>query len=518
LSERWGISKSNEHFNFELIGRFFDLARKDNIDCHQVISDRTATDLDLNEVFKVIDRTSSKVGQQYLYFKLRTLRSETDELKKFDLLVELFLNDASLRLQCQLELHNLNSSGSYYLQELLRKEQIQRPKWLKVAYALSLATIGCLILAPVYPVTLLVLLPLFIANAFIHYFNKGNINYYLIAVSEFFKSIAVSENISKQPAIKAHFGDTLFLNAISKLKSKARFISFEKQMNGDIASIAWALFELIKIMFNVEVLVFFRFIGGIEKAKKHIEQLFCFLGEIDSAISTASVRYGAAFYSKPDFVENKKLYIEHALHPLIQNCTPNDLNMIDQSMLLTGSNMSGKTTFIRAIGINAILAQTIYTCFAKKYTAPVFKVFTSIGISDDLLQAKSYYLQEVLTIKEFIEQSEKLENCLFILDEIFKGTNTLERVSSAKAILSYLNKPTHMVLASTHDLELTMLLSKDDYCLYHFAEHIESNQLMFDYKLKPGILKTRNAIKILELYNYPAEIILNARNTLEGIR
>ena len=95
----------------------------------------------------------------------------------------------------------------------------------------------------------------------------------------------------------------------------------------------------------------------------------------------------------------------------------------------------------------------------------------------------------------------------------FKGTNTIERVSGGKAILSYLNKENNIVLVSTHDIELTDILSQEKFELFHFTEQIENNGLTFDHKLKEGKLKTRNAIKILELYNYPSEIIKDARRT-----
>ena len=99
----------------------------------------------------------------------------------------------------------------------------------------------------------------------------------------------------------------------------------------------------------------------------------------------------------------------------------------------------------------------------------------------------------------------------------FKGTNTVERISGGKAILSYLNKGNNLVFVSTHDIELTELLETENYELFHFSETIESNELTFDHKLKKGKLKTRNAIKILELYNYPTEIITEAKGIERSI-
>jgi DNA mismatch repair ATPase MutS len=241
--------------------------------------------------------------------------------------------------------------------------------------------------------------------------------------------------------------------------------------------------------------------------------MFHFIGEIDSAISTASLKASEYELCKPKFVEDKELVVKDIYHPLIEQCVVNDLSLLSKSLLLTGSNMSGKTTFIRSVSINSILAQTINICFAREYTAPFFKLYSSIRITDDILENTSYYLEEVLTIKELIDISNSKNPCLFVLDEIFKGTNTIERISGGKAILSYLNKGNNVVLVSTHDIELTDILNKENFELFHFSEQIENNELTFDHKLKEGKLKTRNAIKILELYNYPTEIIEDAKRT-----
>src|SRR5690606_23150316 len=98
---------------------------------------------------------------------------------------------------------------------------------------------------------------------------------------------------------------------------------------------------------------------------------------------------------------------------------------------------------------------------------------------------------------------------LFLLDEIFKGTNTVERISAGKAVLSVLTKNNNIVLVSTHDIELTDMLS-DEYGLYHFSETVDEKIVGFDYRLKAGKLKNRNAIRILEINDYPKEVIREA--------
>ena len=122
---------------------------------------------------------------------------------------------------------------------------------------------------------------------------------------------------------------------------------------------------------------------------------------------------------------------------------------------------------------------------------------------------KSYYFEEVLTIKEMIEKSQIPGYNLFLLDEIFKGTNTIERISAGKAVLSYLNSGSNIVFVSTHDIELADMLI-DTYELYHFSEQVDNKTVDFDFKLKNGKLQNRNAIRILEINDYPKEIITEA--------
>ena len=164
--------------------------------------------------------------------------------------------------------------------------------------------------------------------------------------------------------------------------------------------------------------------------------------------------------------------------------------------------------FIRTIGINIITGSTLNTCFADEFLMPRTRLYSAIRISDDLLNDKSFYFEEVLTIKNMLDKCETETPNLFLLDEIFKGTNTIERISAGKAVLSALAK-NNIVFVSTHDIELADLL-KDEYELYHFSENVSSNTVDFDYKIKDGKLKNRNAIRILQINNYPESIIKEA--------
>ncbi|MCF6214162.1 MAG: DNA mismatch repair protein MutS [Flavobacteriaceae bacterium] len=511
LIDNWGRPKSEKYFNFYVIGKYFENNNHKKQAFH-IISEKCKIDLDIDEIFKFIDRTSSKVGQQYLYYKIRTIGS-LENLLKFESLTQIFYANKNLRVKCQLLLSRLNSNDSYYLEELINGKQIEKPKIMWLIYSLSFLAIASIFLSFFNPFFMLFLLPISTINMFFHYRNKGNVNYYLNGVNQLSISLKLGRKLAEFSEIKSHYSDFSFIKKIESIKFRSDFIGFEKHLENEFVFIFWFLIEQIKILFNIELIIFFSFIDSISKEKESIEELFCFIGEIDSAISTASLKSGNLYTCTPIFVKNKQIISKEIYHPLIDNCIPNNLTLIKNSMLLTGSNMSGKTTFIRTLALNSILAQSLNICFAKEYSASFFKVYSSIRISDDILNNTSYYLEEVLTVKKLVEASKSETPCLFVLDEIFKGTNTIERVSGGKAILSFLNKKNHTVLVSTHDIELTDLLEEENYTLYHFSEQIENNELFFDHKLKNGKLKTRNAIKILELYNYPTKIIEDARNT-----
>jgi hypothetical protein len=509
LYKNWGTPKKKEYYNFFVISKYFNNnTHKEK--AHHILSEKSKVDFDIDDIFKFIDRTSSKIGQQYLYFKLRTIGS-IKELLKFDELTTLFQNNKDLSISCQLELSKLNNNNSYYLEELINDKQLEKPKYLWVVRGLTITAISSIILLFFYPIFSILLVPVFSVNLFLHYKNKHNVAFYLNGVTQLSRALKVSKKLAENPEIATHFKGVSFIKNIKSIKFKTEFIAFEKNVTDEYLFFFWFLAEMVKVLFNVEYLVFYSFLDAITKKQESIEELFLFIGKIDAAISTASLKSGNLKICTPTFNETNELKVNGIYHPLIENCITNDTHLLDKSMLLTGSNMSGKTTFIRTIAINSILAQTLHLCFANAYAAPFYKIHSSIRITDDLLDNTSYYLQEVLTIKELIEASNDTNPCLFVLDEIFKGTNTIERIAGGKAILSYLNKENHTVLVSTHDIELTELLVKDNYDLYHFSEKIENNNLFFDHKIKPGKLKTRNAIKILDLYKYPSVIIKEAK-------
>ncbi len=499
----------NESFDMEQIESYF--RKKDHSGAFQVLSDKTCNDLDFQELYLFIDRTNSKIGQQFLYNRLRTIPAHSNEITGFESLIDKFTRDPDFRVNIQSELARLNDREAFYITSLFQEEQLKQPKWFYIVRLLAFTSLLSLVMMLFNPAMIFVFLGVFVINMGVHYWNKKNLFEYLASLPQLLKLSKVAKELFKNDALK-EINPNLqqSTDILDQVRNRMSFFNLEVKLQSDMQALFWGILEIFKIAFLIEPLLLFGVLKRLENKRKEIETVYEFVGQIDTLISIASFRHGLEKYCIPAMLEDQKhITAEKAYHPLIRECVKNSITVEDKSILLTGSNMSGKTSFIRTIGINAITALTLNTCFADRFSLPRLRVFSAIRISDDLLNDKSYYFEEVLTIKEMVDNSFGPIPNLFLLDEIFKGTNTVERISAGKAVLSALTKDDNIVFVSTHDIELADLL-KDEYELYHFSEKVDHKTVDFDYKLKDGKLKNRNAIRILQINDYPESIIAEA--------
>ena len=513
IRSAWAQPKSNfktSSFNFINIRKYADVVKEK---FHR-LTDQTIEDIDFHMLFKFIDRTTSKVGQQYLFKKV--IEPTTNIEDQSEGLIKLFTTDKDLREAVQVELLKLSDPDAYHISALLGDIFVERPKWFRFLTPYIIIVVSLIILSIKFPVFLIVLLFPLVLNMFLHIYNREKTLKFVLSIRQLNLLIDVSkELVSKSNLLY----DKSIVDSFSSLRSfqkSARLIRFRS--GGFESDLSQYLFDIIKVIFLIEVFMFFKVIKELNGKQSSIVALFDYVGNIDASISIASLREGKAKTCRPIFITAKKeVVVKNIYHPLVKNCVKNDLAISNRSILITGSNMSGKSTFLRTLAINSILAQTIYTVFADEFTSPILKQFSSIRIDDNLFEGKSYYFQEVNIMASLIAEAERPYQNLFVLDEVLKGTNTIERISAAKAILSYLNRNDNIVIVSTHDIELADML-KDEYDLYHFTETIENEELHFDHRIKAGPLRTRNAIKLLELSNYPAGIINEARQISTTLR
>ncbi len=192
-------------------------------------------------------------------------------------------------------------------------------------------------------------------------------------------------------------------------------------------------------------------------------------------------------------------------HPLIAHeqriCNDFTLDTAKVTML-TGSNMSGKSSFLRTLGVNLVLANAGAVVTADSLNISLFRIYSCIKVSDSLAEGYSYFYAEVRRLKallDALEQSNPMP-LFFLIDEIFKGTNNRERLLGSEAYIQALLGKHGTGAISTHDLELASLTGLSN---YHFADQVRDGQLTFDYKLRQGVSPTTNALRIMRLAGLP---------------
>jgi len=238
-----------------------------------------------------------------------------------------------------------------------------------------------------------------------------------------------------------------------------------------------------------------------EKMNKiSIENLTSSVEFLDSLLPFCTTKFHQNKVEFPKIIEEFTLSAEYVGHPLIpsEKRVYNPLSSLKKGeiVLITGSNMSGKTTFLRTIGINVLLANCgAAVCVSNMVISPM-KIFTSIKNEDSLSDGVSFFYSEVKKLSYILRESEKV-NCIILIDEVLKGTNTRERLIATKSILQRLSEKSSFNYITTHDIEIAKENNK--YILKHFTEVVENDKMGFDYLIRDGVITSGNALKILSI-------------------
>ncbi len=243
----------------------------------------------------------------------------------------------------------------------------------------------------------------------------------------------------------------------------------------------------------------------------------CF--QMEAYISLANFAYLNPEYQFPIIKteESKPVFIAKEIgHPLIpfqeKKCNDFQLGQLGEIVLVTGSNMSGKSTFLRTLGINLCLAYAGAPVNAEKMDVGKFRIFTCIRINDSLSEGVSQFYAEVKRLKTLSDQLKKKNDLalFYLIDEIYKGTNNRERLLGSRALIRSFIGEKGVGVISTHDLELTQLADQfSDAKNYHFREEIRNGNMVFDYQLRTGPCPTTNALKIMALEGLPVDFSKN---------
>lgn len=264
--------------------------------------------------------------------------------------------------------------------------------------------------------------------------------------------------------------------------------------------------EIANFLLNVLFLWDYKNVFDYEKWRQQyaddVEIWFMELGKLESLISFTNLVRNCSHVCVPNLSSEKKyLKVKHMGHPLISNkervC--NDFTMENEIVMISGSNMSGKSTFMRTVGINLVLANAGSFVCAKEMEYSLVRVMTSMRIVDYTTEGISTFYSELLRIKEIVDAAGKDNNVLFLIDEIFRGTNSVDRLKGAEGVIERLQTLGSCGFLTTHDLELCkMEKAENNIVNYSFYESYKEDEMYFDYKIKKGIAKTTNAEFLLK--------------------
>ena len=480
------------------------------------LDDRAWQDLDLDEVFCSLDHTESEPGRQYLYHLLRTPESFSEPLGRRELLLTRLTHDGALLERIRTPLSRLQRPRAGDLVHLVLGALPARPSYWLLFPMLTVASVTSLVLfLTVWPPAFVIWLGVCLVNLWVQLFYKPRVKRFVPAIRELPTFIGVGRalgalDIPEAAAETATLRDDS--RKLGSLRRAAKGLVFEP---GDGNELAASIYEYINLIFLLDVNAFVFTIEKLRASQRTMQDVFEAMGYLDAMQSVSRWRATLPCWTTPRFLPaGKVLNVEALYHPLLSDAVPNSLVVEDVSVLITGSNMSGKTTFVRALGVNAILAQTFHTVCAEGWRVPMVRVRTSIGRADSITEGKSYYLAEVESVAALVHAKADGAQYLFLLDEIFRGTNTTERVAAGFAVLSYLDRGSDIVVVATHDIELIDLLG-DRYATRHFREQIADGQMTFDYRIHDGPSSSRNAIALLEVVQLPADLVAEAVATLD---
>lgn len=477
------------------------------------LDDITWNDLEMDRVFERINATKSYVGEQVLYRRLRKtdIKEELDQMESH---VRYLQEHEKECRQIEKDLAKIGKRQSDYnlpaflfSSEDFQLKRIWPLRILQVLLAVSFISgvffdnAGALI----------VFVAVALVNLVIYMLHKTKYEAWLYSLMSTKQIVLFGKNMMSNKQFCEKLGAGKLERALKELDGLVRMVGvFQLKKSG-----MWTG-ELMALMQDYLVGITLWDMTAFQKITKTIAgkldlvlELYEYAGRLDMELSVMRFRESLPVWCEPAFIDSrrhetterpaqdgrKRLEMTGMYHPLVENPVENDLIM-SKNVILTGSNASGKSTFLKAAAVNMILAQTIHTCAARSAAVPRMKVMTSMTVRDDVIAGESYYITELKHLKRILDEVKTKGNVFCIVDEILRGTNTKERLEAAETVLRYLDTKNCTVLAATHDLELAKTMQECCRCMF-FSNYVENGQIMFDYRLKDGFSETTNAVLLL---------------------
>jgi hypothetical protein len=456
------------------------------------LDEQTVDDLDLPLVFRTIDRTSTATGAQALWRWLVAPAVEQRVLVDREAKLEL-LRDAGLRDRVTRAQPEIPGVDAEFLPRLLW-EPSHMPAASPNAVIVLVGLLACLALSPFAPI--------FVVGAA------------LLVVAAFLLDMKAQRDLAEQAhalvvlaqgldgaarlAYSADLPPLLLGSMRADLEIRGRL---QKRLNLLAISDPFGILEWLRAMFLVRLFAIRSCMRIVNAERERLRRIIRWTGELDALAAIARLRTERPELRVPTF-GGETIEARELVHPALAAPIANDLDL-RIGLLITGSNASGQSTFLRAVGVNAVLAQSIHTTFAT-WRGPLVRVRTAMRINDDLGSGTSTYMAEVALVGALVNQAGMPSQLptLALLDEPFHGTNPAVRVPIVVAVLEFL--ASHgLVMCATHDLDVARQVG-DRFDRGYFTDVDGAD---FDRKLRPGVAPSTNALALLEKAGYPAAIL-----------
>ncbi len=500
LRVKW---KEVDEKNCSQVSRYFDLTRSKS--AVEFVDDKTWLDLEFPKIFSLIDSTETPLGSQVLYRKLRYYNEKSNDLAEHFVAYDELRSNAQLREDIQLELTHLDLESNAYIADYIFGEPPKKSQYLVLLPWWGLVCALTLIAVPVLSWSIWIWLATVAINVGIIFQLPQSFHRNIEILNGCDQMLRVADSLS-------------FLSARTlKLPQLATLVDETTKRNSAKSTLGWISFlqkpllanftVWLNIIFLAELIAYARTIDCFVHFRTKLASTFELVGSLDAAIAIASYLNRHPDHCQPEISDVRQLDIQDGYHPLLKKPVKNSIFLLEQSALITGSNMAGKTTFIKMLGINIIFGRTLGFCMSSRAILPNSGVMASIRNEHSVESGKSNYFAELEAIRSFIIHANSDHCKIFLIDELFNGTNTIERLAIARAVLESLSKNA-LVLATSHDVELQADL-KIHYEQFYFQE--DPNVAgYFDWKIKSGIAINRNAIQLLAREGFPKEIVENA--------
>ncbi len=515
IASSWG-SLPNRVYDageFEHIARYYESTKAEGY----TVDDITWNDLDMDTVYSMINNCRNSCGDDFLYKMLRTPLTNKAEMDERMRVIRFFAENESIRTKYQLELSRVGHSKKFAMIDYVKKLSGLIPDGNLGHYLQLLMYPVAIVLIIMEPAMgIMAALGVLIYNVYTYFKTKSEIEPYYVTVGAIVHLVSCAQEILKLDisALKEYTGRIReAAKILNSVKKDAKYLGSTNRFSGDMASVFG---DYINMFLRLDLIHFNRLVTKVQKHKNEILVLMEEIGRLDAYITIASFREMLPFTCEADLTESKecRLDAKDMYHPLLSEPVANSIT-VEKPVLLTGSNASGKSTFLKTVAINSLLAQTCGIALAKHFSSSFFRVYSSMALKDNLQGSESYFIVEIKSLKRImdaVDQSDVPVICF--VDEVLRGTNTVERIAASSRILQNFAERGVMCFAATHDIELTHML-EGKYANYHFKEDVQDNDVIFNYCLYEGRAASRNAIKLLGVLGYDQSVIEQADATAQ---